>query len=309
MMFEHPVVDVALGLIFFYVTLSVVTSAVQEWIASLGNLRSTNLRAGIERLVGDKYAKAVYAHPLVRNLSRRDNKLPSYIAPETLSTVLLEVLAKNEDGKSFVSLKADEVRALIAKLPQGAGGDVADKKDDDDLAAVLTALVTDGEKAAIELQEKLASWFDEGMTRISGWYKRKVKLFIFIVSGLVVVSTNASTIHVAEALWTNEALRTEIAAQATLAAAKGDVTLLEDKNLINLQKFPIGWENYTTLQNPVSIWKDGEWFKLFIGWLITVAAISLGAPFWFDLLGKVANLKATGGKAPEKPKKTQEAAT
>ncbi|WP_033067319.1 hypothetical protein [Thalassospira australica] len=304
-MFEHPVIDVALGLIFFYVTLSLVASAVQEWIASFCGLRSTNLEEGITRLVGDKYAKAVYAHPLIKNLSRK-GKLPSYIAPETLSTVLLEVLAKNEDGKSFVSLKADEVRDLIAKLPQGAGGNVDEKKDDDDLAAVLTALVTDGEKAAIELQEKLASWFDEGMTRISGWYKRKVKLIILCIAGVVVVATNASTIHVAEELWTNDALRTEIAAQATVAAGKENVTELESANLDALKSFPIGWKQPSFSANVAAFFTGTEWFKSIIGWLITIAAISLGAPFWFDLLGKVANLKGTGGKAADKPKKTQE---
>jgi hypothetical protein len=307
-MFEHPVIDVALGLIFFYVTLSLVASAAQEWVASFFGLRSTNLEEGIKRLVGDKYAKAVYAHPLIKNLSRKDT-LPSYIAPETLSTVVLEVLAKNEDGKSFVSLKADEVRDLIAKLPQGAGGDVADKKDDDDLAAVLTALVTDGEKAAVELQENLASWFDEGMTRISGWYKRKVKAIIFGISAVVVILTNASTIHVAEALWTNEALRTEIAAQATVAAGKEGVTELEGNNLDSLKSFPIGWKEPSFSANIAAFFTGTEWFKSMIGWLITIAAMSLGAPFWFDLLGKVANLKGTGGKASEKPKKTEEGST
>ncbi|WP_336232523.1 hypothetical protein [Thalassospira sp. CH_XMU1458] len=305
-MFEHPVIDVALGLIFFYVTLSLVASAAQEWVASFFGLRSTNLEEGIKRLVGDKYAKAVYAHPLIKNLSRDNKKRPSYIAPETLSTVLLEVLAKNEGDKSFVSLKADEVRDLIAKLPQGAGGDVADKKDDGDLAAILTALVTEGENVANELQEKLTSWFDEGMTRISGWYKRKVKAIIFGISAVVVILTNASTIHVAEALWTNEALRTEIAAQATVAAGKEGVTELEGTNLDSLKSFPIGWKEPSFSANIAAFFTGAEWFKSIIGWLITIAAMSLGAPFWFDLLGKVADLKGTGGKAPDKSKQTEE---
>jgi hypothetical protein len=300
-MFEHPVIDVALGLIFFYVTLSLVASAVQEWIASFCGLRSTNLEEGIKRLVGDKYAKAVYAHPLIRNLSRQ-GELPSYIAPETLSTVLLEVLARNADGKSFVTRSGDDVRELLAKLSQGAGGDVSDKKDDDDLAVLLGALVSEGENAAAQLQEKLASWFDEGMTRISGWYKRKVKLIILIIAGIVVVVTNASTIHIAEELWTNEALRTEIAAQATVAAGKEDVTELESTNLHALKLFPIGWKGDGFTDNFSAFFTGYEWLKSFVGWFITVAAISLGAPFWFDLLGKVANLKGTGGKAPDKPK-------
>jgi hypothetical protein len=39
-----------------------------------------------------------------------------------------------------------------------------------------------------------------------------------------------------------------------------------------------------------------------VGWLITALAISLGAPFWFDLLNKFVNLRVSGEK-PEEAKK------
>ena len=84
-MFDHPIIDVTLGLVFFFVVLSLVASSVQEWIATVCALRSKNLRAGIENLIGDEYAEKVYRHPLIRNLARKD-RLPSYIAPETLSS-------------------------------------------------------------------------------------------------------------------------------------------------------------------------------------------------------------------------------
>ena len=37
---------------------------------------------------------------------------------------------------------------------------------------------------------------------------------------------------------------------------------------------------------------------MIVGWLLTVAAISLGAPFWFDLLGKIVHLRASGNNRP-----------
>ena len=101
-MLDHPAIDIALGIILFYVILSLVASAVQEWIASLLGLRSKNLNAGIKRLIGDQYARKVYDHPLIKNLAK-ENKLPSYIAPETLSTVLLELIAKDNASKSYVA--------------------------------------------------------------------------------------------------------------------------------------------------------------------------------------------------------------
>lgn len=277
-MFEHPILDIGLGLVFFYVILSLVASAVQEWIASLLALRSKNLLSGIKNMIGNEYAAKLYAHPLIKNLAKQ-NKLPSYIAPETLSAVLLEVVAKENGEKPFVAHKADELRGLVDKI---------DEKHP--LKDILGALIDEGDTAASALKERLSGWFDEGMARVSGWYKRKAKIWIFGIAAVVTVSTNASTIHIAEELWRNDALRTQIAVQAQAAAQSGEVAKLEAGNMERLEAFPIGWK-----EAPTDLL---EILKTLLGWLITAAAVSLGAPFWFDLLGKVANLRGAGAKAP-----------
>ena len=276
-MFDHPIIDVGLGLVFFYVVLSLVASAVQEWIASLFALRSKNLRSGVQNLIGDDYAKKVYEHPLVENLSKA-NKLPSYIAPETLSAVLLEVIAKESNGKSYVAHTAQEAKTLVGNI-----------SNDHPLKDILGALIDDGEDAANSLKKRLAGWFDEGMTRVAGWYKRQAKVIIFAIAGTVTLATNASSIHMAEEFWRNDALRTQIAAQAQVAAQAGEISGLETSTLESLEAFPIGWRAAPS--------GTLDWLKSLLGWIITTAAVSLGAPFWFDLLGKVANLRGSGGQA------------
>ena len=47
---------------------------------------------------------------------------------------------------------------------------------------------------------------------------------------------------------------------------------------------------------PHSFW-DG--IGKVMGLLVTAFALTLGAPFWFDLLGKVARLKGSGPPAPK----------
>ena len=42
-----------------------------------------------------------------------------------------------------------------------------------------------------------------------------------------------------------------------------------------------------------------------VGWLLTGAALTLGAPFWFDLLNKFVNLRGAGVK----PKRQDEQPT
>ena len=287
-MFDHPIIDVALGLVLFYIVLSLVVSAIQEWVASWFGLRAKNLRAGLENLIdgpgaGAEFARMVYDHPLVKNMARA-KKLPSYIAPETLSSVLLEVVAKDRLGKSYSACTADEVRELVEKIDPASP-----------LKGVLEVLADNSSSVEERLKERVAEWFDEGMTRVSGWYRRAVKLRLVIIAGIVAMLTNASTVHVARELWTNDALRTTIAQQAVEVADEGTEAIGDD-SLEQLRSFPIGWR---TDSDGDIIWPDGwlGWLATLIGWLITVAAVSLGAPFWFDLLGKVANLRGSGGKS------------
>lgn len=62
-----------------------------------------------------------------------------------------------------------------------------------------------------------------------------------------------------------------------LEAAKTDISLFEEIG----NRISYGWPR---------LW----------GWIVTSIAISLGAPFWFDLLKKIINLRGTG-KRPETP--------
>jgi hypothetical protein len=47
--------------------------------------------------------------------------------------------------------------------------------------------------------------------------------------------------------------------------------------------------------------EDTTWQSIvveLIGWLLTGVAISFGAPFWFDLLGQLINIRSAGPKPP-----------
>jgi hypothetical protein len=60
---------------------------------------------------------------------------------------------------------------------------------------------------------------------------------------------------------------------------------------------PIGWSNQTIkgrFVSPLAI------ASLIGGWLITALATLFGAPFWFDALQKITNLRGTGVKPNEK---------
>ncbi|MGB0178380.1 MAG: hypothetical protein ACPF9D_14535, partial [Owenweeksia sp.] len=54
------------------------------------------------------------------------------------------------------------------------------------------------------------------------------------------------------------------------------------------------WKTYL-FTSASMIWSQISVQKL-LGWFVTALAITLGAPFWFDLLKRVINIRNTGNK-------------
>ena len=284
-MLDHPIVDVALGLILLYSTLSLVASVVKEWISSVLALRAKNLREGIRNLIGKDHASQLYGHPLVSTLAK-EKKLPSYIGSGTFASVLVDLLGQDENGKSVIAAR-DKAAVLVDRVG-----------DDPVLGPAFRALSNAGAETVADLRREIADWFDEGMNRVSGWYRRKAQGYIFVIGAVVAISANASTVHVVRDLWEDDALRYALAQQAVAVAgnAESSGTLQVPEDI--LASFPLGWEGEKPFgpDGGAPSWGAWGWITHLFGWLFTAAAVSLGAPFWFDLLSRVAKLRGTGGR-------------
>jgi hypothetical protein len=62
----------------------------------------------------------------------------------------------------------------------------------------------------------------------------------------------------------------------------------------------LGWHE-TPKNDSASFWSI--WPARLLGWMLTILAISLGAPFWFDMLNKLVNIRSAG-KSPDEAAKT-----
>lgn len=81
----------------------------------------------------------------------------------------------------------------------------------------------------------------------------------------------------------------------TLPAAKAEIKKLDQQ----LKKYSERIEGINTFS-----WDKFNGFLSILGWLLTAIALSFGAPFWFDLLNKLVNIRAAG-KKPEDDKKAK----
>ncbi|MGA1794560.1 MAG: hypothetical protein ACMUIL_01770 [bacterium] len=309
-MFGSIFIEIAIALVFFYVLLSIVCSGLNEILAQFLHSRAKTLEKGILRLIGDeKIREQFYKHPLIKSLGQEPSKggtvKPSYIPSRDFALALLSAVApaKEKPGEepnpgahdqtmssSVDEQSFNEIWSNVAKLP------------DADIRTALLTLIDASDRSIKKVRKNIEDWYDSAMERVSGWYKRRVQIILLILSSILIVAMNADTIAITKGLWQSSVLRQEMVTSAgsyiegiqdikKKGELVGSIQRLQDLAL------PFGWSVATAPKT------FGEGLLKFLGLIITVFAVSMGAPFWFDLLNKVTNLRGAG-RVPEKSKET-----
>jgi molecular chaperone GrpE (heat shock protein) len=171
------------------------------------------------------------------------------------------------------------------------------------LAKRAEAKLSDASQGIHQFQVEIESWFDNSMERASGVYKRNAKGVALIIGFLIAVAANADTFYMVGRLSKDTVLRNAIAESAGRVADTpeeiGIVRANIDQELSSIT-LPIGWspEKITELQAEGRTGALANLKRLF-GWIISGIAISMGANFWFNLLGKVINVRNAG--SPPRP--------
>src|SRR5689334_21314239 len=98
-MFGSSALEVAIGVVFVYLLLSMVCTMINEMVSTLTQKRSTTLYEGIKNLLNDPnftgLAQQIYNHGLVDGISSdaadnaKLNRKPSYMEASTFSLALL----------------------------------------------------------------------------------------------------------------------------------------------------------------------------------------------------------------------------
>src|SRR5208282_3493549 len=151
---------------------------------------------------------------------------------------------------------------------------------------------------------KVEHWFDDTMARVTGWYKRMAQKIIFVAGLVLCVAVNADTLMIVKELWSDQALRSAMVAQAgQKVQSTNPADYLNQNGPLQLQRVageirdatapPIGWSRTA---KDVRVWPGalGDQALKILGILLTSFAIVMGAPFWFDMLNNVINLRLSG---------------
>jgi hypothetical protein len=133
------------------------------------------------------------------------------------------------------------------------------------------------------------------MDRVAGRYRRRTHWIVIGIATVITLALNINTITIVRALEQDTALRQSIVERASTTSTNASLTGEQAKDELNKVSLPIGWRNVVWPQR--GQWTTGEnvvaGMMSLAGWLLTIFGISLGAPFWFDVLNKFMVVRAT----------------
>lgn len=224
---------------------------------------------------------ALYAHPMISALPC---KRPAYVPAAGFTSALIATLLARDNGLSA------GIESAIASLPPGR---------------LQQAMVTafhdaDGDLDAFRI--RVEAWFDNAMDRLSGEYKRFSQSMMFALALACAAWFHLDAIALSEKIYADAPLRAALVQQSvdavqTASSHSGPVTVHDPGAALTsrLDLFPPPMPYPSPIADPV------KWLRVAAGLLATALAGMLGAPFWFDLLQKLVNLRGAGPKPGRRP--------
>src|ERR1700733_4925186 len=212
-MFGSTILDVAAGVIFGFLAISLFTSAAVEAINSVLNVRVNNLRTGIMALVNDPnftgLAKKLYAHALINPLGPGAadpfKNAPAYIDKTQFAEAMLDITGLSAATQATAA-QAPAVQAAVELKARMETLSAETGNLDPQIKQLLQGMVTRCGGDVNRLRNDLANWFDNGMDRLSGKFKRRTQWMTFVIALLTAFAVNLDTLRVGTLLWGEPAL-------------------------------------------------------------------------------------------------------
>lgn len=371
-MITSAILSIVIAIIFIFLLMSIIITALNEMIFTLLRSRSKQLEYFIEHLFfndanWNQLFGKIKDSPFIQVLKKYPDRFPSTIPTKNFTSALLSEIGKGEitleklkeavsenEKKEATSLVQETVeqstrgfknsiRTFFELHPTYANSPVKTSN----FYKMLKVILSES-KTIEEVRKEMDALFDSAMERLTGWYRRYAKKLSLLFALLLCAVLNVDTITITKNLWNNKDKAEQIADFASIASKymeKNDSSQIvfksgfdtlawvkvENKALTNSKvgllvskidtskvdsaakvkqagkqlvtsyqilanlDIPIGWSqaNYPPCTHHFchDFWM---WVLKIIGILITSVAISLGAPYWFDLLNRLTPLRKDG---------------
>jgi hypothetical protein len=293
--------DTLIFLTAVFLALATAVSYINEQLASYLHWRGKTLYQGVLNLVCGEapLVEALFQHPLVAASSNDADGVikpgdrtyrPSYIDARNFTLALHDLVANatvNAQGQHVYDAASSAITApdqLFQALQQQAQTWKGTM-----FGTQLNTLLLEAQGSYDGLLHATDAWFNRQMDRVSGWYKRFTAPILFLIGFIITLGLGVDTMRIVGFLQTDAATRTALVNGIVSSSSH---TLSEDAITRYSSVFAPG---------PLSGWTATQWPTHLLGIVITAVAAALGAPFWFDLLSSLINVRLAGPKPPSTP--------
>ena len=246
---------------------------------------------------------------------RARTSLPAYIPSRAFSAALFDLVRGASDPDA--PLSAASLRDGLTKIGN------------ERLRVALTAALDAAGSDVSAARRNVEAWYDATMDRVSGWYKRRTQMLLIAIGLATAVCFNIDAITVARHLASDASYREAVVARAASFGTDGGAAedtgrsgprppsgaspvppasgtslpadprppldaLREIHDALEATGFILGWPAPQVADcRPERPCGAGTVVQMVLGWVVTALAVSLGAPFWFDVLNKFMVVRST----------------
>ncbi len=326
----------------FSVIVSAVTEIIRSFSGrrlSRGHFMYDALMKVLNDPANGNFTQLIYDHPQVG--STRDlesDRLPSYVHPANFSKALVAAVISKGAGV-VVKYNSKGIPQAVSTL---SGKDdfekyvnALDYLTGSQLKSLLVSFAQ-GTQTIEGLYANIEGWFNNYMDRVSGWYKRSSNKTHWIAAALVTLVFNVDAIKVIQKSYKDPELRNAMISGAVNAVSSDQnaASWGIDSNLSNQEKIrridslynsmklsglPVGWKTeydhcheqkfFKRMICRISTFFQLNWSSIsmqtLFGWLLAVFCLKQGAPFWFDIMKRLVNMRQAGASPSEKKSSDQ----
>src|SRR5579871_2980597 len=292
-----------------YSAFSIIASWIQESIAGALKLRSKTLISGIEAMLDDPNNKTVVdalrgqllQQPSIAAAYDNKGRAPSYLSSNQFSLAVTGMLST---AGAIAATAAD----AFTQVCNGINGLQASRLKD-----ALTRIANQAAGDYSAFVGGVEKWYDDEMDRVSGWYRRQSQVILVFIAIGTVAFFNVDSITLFSQLQSTPLV---IDASKLTDNTQGYAYVTAQV----LQNIKFGWfpdpavcapapppavstappQPSSANSIPLLCRKLAGWdlvsyiaFKL-LGLTVSALALMLGAPFWFDALGRFVSVRNSG---------------
>ena len=207
-MINLPFLEVAIGLFFVYLVLSLLASAIAELLESVLRMRGRYLAQSIANMLGACEVGSFYKHPAISALFFGTYaeaigwnprwRLPSYVPPRNFALAFIDRVldderghgrgCENEQPGNGATVDISTLERLRRAVSVAGGTDT-------EVAKTLRSVMRVAGDDIGALLGRVEDLFEKSQDRVTGRYKRHVSRVLFLSGFLLAIVLNADTIQ------------------------------------------------------------------------------------------------------------------